>query len=427
MPSKNICVLTKTYPFGVLESYLNNEIPILSAQFDHVFIYAVDDYKGEQLNPIIAQYPNVHILLLNKKIPVFGFLHKVKRTLWSRWQWLVEMVKGRDGKNHWINRSLCFSYMGICYDKAHTLSDALKQQGVDQILFYNYWLHRGSIISSVVKNKLMKGSVVVSRAHSSDLYHRDWNTYIQEKKAPFMPFERFKVKNSDFIFPISNHGRKHLERVFQLDESKQKVARLGVIDQGALAPIPTEELFTLVTCSWVTENKRVIHIPEILSKLSDLHVRWIHLGPYEGEEGQRLIDEIQRRGLQDKIELTGHLPNGAIFDFYRNQPVGVILNLSKAEGIPVSLMEAISFGIPGIVTRTIGNPEIIDDSCGKVIDLDFSTQEVADAIREMINNKAHYLELRKGARTMFERHYNAVDNYNAFYTFLKERFSALFP
>lgn len=45
----------------------------------------------------------------------------------------------------------------------------------------------------------------------------------------------------------------------------------------------------------------------------------------------------------------------------------LFVNMSLSEGIPVSIMEAISFGIPIIATNVGGNAEIVNDETGVLI------------------------------------------------------------
>lgn len=49
------------------------------------------------------------------------------------------------------------------------------------------------------------------------------------------------------------------------------------------------------------------------------------------------------------------LGNQLVYDFYRNNDVDVFVNLSESEGIPVSIIETISFGVPVVATDVGGN------------------------------------------------------------------------
>ena len=48
-----------------------------------------------------------------------------------------------------------------------------------------------------------------------------------------------------------------------------------------------------------------------------------------------------------------------MLDYYKNNIIDIFINLSASEGIPVSIMDAISFGIPCIATNVGGTGEIV--------------------------------------------------------------------
>jgi colanic acid/amylovoran biosynthesis glycosyltransferase len=60
----------------------------------------------------------------------------------------------------------------------------------------------------------------------------------------------------------------------------------------------------------------------------------------------------------------GRLPNRAVIDFLAQSPCDLIVNASASEGVPVSLMEAMSFGIPALAPSIGGIPELITDERG---------------------------------------------------------------
>jgi glycosyltransferase involved in cell wall biosynthesis len=77
----------------------------------------------------------------------------------------------------------------------------------------------------------------------------------------------------------------------------------------------------------------------------------------EGSERPRIAAAIAAAGLPDKIELLG-----ARSDVARLMAeADLILNMSDFEGLPISLIEAASSGLPAVATRVGGTPEIIDD------------------------------------------------------------------
>ena len=105
-----------------------------------------------------------------------------------------------------------------------------------------------------------------------------------------------------------------------------------------------------------------------------------------------------------------------MYDFYKNNKVDLFINVSSTEGLPVSIMEAISFGIPCLATDVGGTSEIIIDGItGKLIPKDFENSFLAQEIENIINmDKDDYNNLRKKTRNFWKENYQAKNNFKNF-------------
>ena len=169
---------------------------------------------------------------------------------------------------------------------------------------------------------------------------------------------------------------------------------------------------TIVSCSWCTEVKRIDLIINTLSKIKNKRIRWIHFGDgylYES------LKALAKKVLPPNIEYAfkGAVANVEILDFYKNNSIDVFLNVSASEGIPVSIMEVQSFGIPVIATDVGGVKEIITHGeNGYLIQKNFCIDELVAHIEEFIIMPVDKkINLRKVARTMWQNKYSASYNY----------------
>ena len=98
------------------------------------------------------------------------------------------------------------------------------------------------------------------------------------------------------------------------------------------------------------------------------------------------------------------------------------MNVSASEGLPVSLMEASSFGIPVIATDVGGSAEMIDsERNGFLLQKDFPAGELAQKLEIMLCSSAEETaERRKAARELWEKHYCAETNYDRFVEMVSE-------
>ncbi|NCO54621.1 MAG: glycosyltransferase, partial [Bacteroidetes bacterium] len=66
--------------------------------------------------------------------------------------------------------------------------------------------------------------------------------------------------------------------------------------------------------------------------------------------------------------------------------VDLFINVSESEGIPVSIMEALSAGIPVIATNVGGTNEIVNNDVGFLIDKEFEINTAVNIINNYLNS-----------------------------------------
>lgn len=87
----------------------------------------------------------------------------------------------------------------------------------------------------------------------------------------------------------------------------------------------------------------------------------------DGPERRRLVEQADASGFADRILFTGYIEQPTS---YLGAMDGFLLS-SFTEGTSMTLLEAMSLGIPSVVTRVGGNPEIvIDGETGLLADND---------------------------------------------------------
>ena len=114
------------------------------------------------------------------------------------------------------------------------------------------------------------------------------------------------------------------------------------------------------------------------SIIKNLNLEWIHFG--DGELRKDLEELAKNKLANVNYNFTGNISNEKILNFYSENYVDLFLNVSSSEGIPVSIMESLSAGIPVIATNVGGNNEIINNKNGSIIDSDFRTEELSTKI-----------------------------------------------
>jgi glycosyltransferase involved in cell wall biosynthesis len=408
MNKKVIILFTSAFPYGKGEQFIETELMYLSKHFSKIFIFPYF-YGGN--SHIRIQIPqNVHVFdpFRNNAFNIKTLLYRGIINFKTLWPYLKDVIlhpfilASPYHLSLWIRSTL--NCRMILND--NRLNQCVRDHK-DNLIFYFYWGNRPAGISAGFKKYKRP---IIARFHRVDLY----------KELPinrnYIPFQELILGNLSKIVCISNHGASYLRSRFVRIEQKVFIHRLGTIDQGN-SIYPNSEKLRIVSCSNIDENKRVYLIAQAVTLL-DIPVEWIHIG--DGplmDHIKSYCSTIKKSNVQ--IILKGRMSNQDVHDFYRTSTVDVFVNVSENEGVPFSIMEALSHSFPVLATAAGGTPEIVDDTCGKLLPLDLTPETLCQhfiVFFSMFSDQKRLLRLN--ARKRWEERCSAENNYSEFVDFL---------
>lgn len=180
---------------------------------------------------------------------------------------------------------------------------------------------------------------------------------------------------------------------------------------GPCTPSPGH--LTIVTCCYLVPLKRIHVLAECLKELdaNATHITWHHFG--DGPELNKIETIISEFPRHISTILHGRCSNKNIFDFYATNHIDAFISVSETEGVPFSVMEATSFGIPVIATNVGGTSEILHPEGAIKLAADFTQQELIDAIMK-VKALACSREIRQKIRRNWQEKASAEINYKLF-------------
>ena len=266
-----------------------------------------------------------------------------------------------------------------------------------------------SIAARLKKYYFNQNVCSVARGHRYDLY---------DYAAPFkyVPDREFMLSHMDMVYPCSDDGTNYLVAQYPEYASSIKTQRLGTMLHE---PIKCERIpvFCLVSCAVVRPVKRldkIINVVKILTK-KGYKVQWTHLGggPFYNE----MVKEANAVLPEDTFHFAGQMTNEEVYNWYQNNSVSCFINLSDSEGVPVSIMEAMGFGIPIVATGVGGSREIVEHNVNGVVISDHENEtSIADKIERLINmGDEDFHSLCLNSYKIWNEKCNAVSLYTHFY------------
>ncbi len=393
-PKPDLVMFTGRFPYG--EAVLRGELEVTAQRFGRVFV--VPSFVGAEA----AELPqNAAVVDLgwgrgwsrSAKLSVLRSrlaLRILGRTLRRPSSWRAYAANAR-------------AYLDILAEnllKARSLRRWVEGNGLQEAVFYDFWFENSTLALAALRH-LGVIRCAVSRAHGFDVFDFRWNGLGR------VPFREFKAESLDAVFAVSQDGERYLRSKLGSGAGKVRLARLGIPSSPSF-PRASADPPRVVSCALLRPDKRVQEIPEVL-RACDRPLHWVHFG--DGPERPQV--EAAVAALPDAVtwELRGRVDNAEIREFYATQPVSAFLSLSRAEGVPVSMMEAQSVGAPIVALAVGGVSEIVTAETGILLPPDAGVPAVAEALcRAMEPASFDRDEIRAG----FASRYDAARNYRAF-------------
>lgn len=251
--------------------------------------------------------------------------------------------------------------------------DWLRASDLQAPLLYSYWRHGQTLAAA--RWAARHGTAAATRVHRYELYDEAFD-------PPFQPWTSV-YRELALVIAVAQQGADYLrakgvERVV--------VSRLGVAAAARRAAASADGAWRIVSCSTLTPVKRVERcaaaLAELARRMPDTAIEWTHFGA--GPTLPAVQAALREAPANLKSHLAGQVANEAVLAHYRNQPVDAFVLLSDGEGLPVSIQEALAYGIPVVATNVGGVAEAVGSDNGALVPADASSARVADAMQALL-------------------------------------------
>ena len=216
-------------------------------------------------------------------------------------------------------------------------------------------------------------------------YHNDNKKYINKIKS---------YHNLDYLCALTTTLKADYKRFLENSHSKVKVVLLP----NMLVSLPKKKSScnkkNLITVSRLDYGKRNDEIIEMFSKIDDKYDKLYIIG--DGEEYERLEKLIADLKLEDRVKLLGYMSHKDMEKYLFDS--SIFLMASVTEGLPMVLLEAMSYGIPCIAYKTAsGTSDIIDNEYNGYIIENRDSDEYIKDINTLLDNDKLRMKYSKNA------------------------------
>ncbi len=228
---RNLILFTKVYPYGIGESFLEEEIKYLSANFKSITIITSKNSSKRRILPgnvevFCGDFNGSNIDKLKHFIKLFFSLFLTEFLRFKNWKYLSNRTNVNYLINSTSNASKIYTFLIKYIDN--------KNIAFDSLYLYTYWWLDETIATALLKKKYPKIKAF-TRCHGYDVY-------FERSEGGYLPYKYFTLKYLDRVFPISQNAINYIENNYAFSNyfpNKLSLSQLGVIE-GSLSLEKTE-------------------------------------------------------------------------------------------------------------------------------------------------------------------------------------------
>jgi len=237
-----------------------------------------------------------------------------------------------------------------------------------------------------------------------------------------------KAESASYVICVSDFTRSQLMRVSDAPQwHKFHVVRCG-IDLDRFAFSPRDEVAEVPTILLVGRLSPEKGHALLLEALSLLHLEGIDaIAEFVGYGylGPDLEARAVRLGVSDRVQFLGSLHSSQVPERLRHADVFCLP--SFAEGLPVSIMEAMAVGVPVVTTYTGGIPELaVNEETALVVPAG-DARSLANALARILRDSELRQRLVNNARKRVEARHSLDDSARMLEALLISRKSRKIP
>ncbi|WP_026581067.1 glycosyltransferase [Bacillus sp. J33] len=397
---KELILITNRYPFYPGEEFLTLELEYLCEKFSKVHLIPINarDFSSRRELP---ENTEIHIIEnLDSRNKLLAKSKGLTDPQGRRW-FFNEL--GYSAKFGYRGVLKLLSWIGIGVEvRDYILKQIMNTKG-KSFICYSYWLSL-ALGAAFIKEENTK-LTAFSRGHGGDIYE-------YRHRPPYLPLKQKVIEELDRIYLISKNGVDFISGQYPRLKDKLQIARLGTSTPNGESFESPDDVFRIVSCSYMVPVKRLDLLASSLKNCKN-KIHWTHIG--DGPDREKLENIVKVFPNNITHTFTGSLTNEDVIRYYIENPVDMFINVSSSEGIPVSIMEAFSCHIPAMATDVGGTSELVNSENGVLLSSDISSLQLASKIDEAASLPVKAKrDKREKAYSSWLQAYNAEANYTKF-------------
>lgn len=308
--------------------------------------------------------------------------------------------------NNYLNNK--FKYTTIKYIPTHyegnTLRNVLKFiKKIPELklniknadIIHMHMSERGSCIRKYIVYKIAKknNKKVITHMHGAEFgeYYENASDFIKSKVLKLL-------KGSDYVLTLGENWNKY---VTNMNEDINSVILKNSVEVPNVNVVLKEHIFNILFLAVIEKRKGIYELVESAKLLIDMYkgnkkFKFIIAG--SGTEETNVKKIIKQYNIEEYFEFKGWVNDDIKKDLLKNSHLFILPSYN--EGLPVAILEAMSYGLP-IISTDVGsiNEAVKNGKNGYLLD-SVNPYELSIKMVELINDTERWSQMSKESKRM---------------------------
>jgi glycosyltransferase involved in cell wall biosynthesis len=216
----------------------------------------------------------------------------------------------------------------------------------------------------------------------------------------FKPFYRFMFSKADRVIVLSSSWKNWLKDSLRISDTLV-VLYNPCMDVEAIMPEARQNI--ILFAGALTVRKGYADLIRAFGGIASQAIDWklVFAGSGEIEKGKKLAEEL---GISNQIEFAGWVNGTDKAKLFASARIFCLP--SYAEGFPMAILDAYSYGIPVITTPVGGIPDIIKDKVNGLLFTPGDIQSLSNCLLQLITHPKERNALRQESYRMAKTIFN---------------------
>lgn len=229
-----------------------------------------------------------------------------------------------------------------------------------------------------IKLAAMKGMPVINHIHGAD-----FDDFYKNRSAKTKNKIRLLYDKCDILIALSDEWKKNLSEL--VPENK-----INIIENYSVIHVQDRKMIrnteTILFMGFLCERKGCFDIPKIVEKVCKKipNAKFVLAGSGEDHNVKKINEMCHRYGVEKNIIMPGWVRGDRKDDLLRTAEIFFLPSYN--EGMPMSILDAMGYGLPIVSTKIGGIPQIVHDRENGFVFEPGDIEGFSNAIIELLTN-----------------------------------------